>query len=77
MSEDGGAQNPAAWLIEQAGYKDVHDNKTRMATWPTQHSCRQRTCRKSTADLLKFRDEITQAVQSLRHYLVQEPELLP
>jgi len=27
---------PAAWLIETAGYKNFHDQKTGMATWPTQ-----------------------------------------
>ena len=77
-SEGGGVKIPAAWLIEQVGYKDVHDSRTGMATWPAQPLVIVNEYAKSTADLIKFRDEITQAVQSrFGITLRQEPELLP
>ncbi len=76
--DDGGAKVPAAWLIEQVGYKDVHDTATGMATWPTQPLVLVNEHAKSTADLLAFRDAIIQAVQAkFGITLNQEPELLP
>lgn len=77
-AEDGRVKVPAAWLIEQVGYKDVHDSQTGMATWPTQPLVLVNEHAKSTADLLKFRDEILAAVQTrFGITLTQEPELLP
>lgn len=34
--EPGKIKIPAAWLIEQAGFKDFHDEETGMGTWPKQ-----------------------------------------
>lgn len=77
-TEDGGAKIPAAWLIEQTGFKDYHDPETGMATWPTQPLVLVNERAKSTADLLKFRDKIIAAVQAkFKITLTQEPELLP
>lgn len=77
-NEDGSAKIPAAWLIEQAGFKDVHDEQTGMATWPTQPLVLVNEKAKSTADLLAFRDMIVAAVQEkFKITLTQEPELLP
>lgn len=68
----------AAWLIEQAGFKDYHDPTTGMATWPTQPLVLVNENAKSTADLLQFKQKIVEVVQSRFNVtLVQEPELLP
>jgi UDP-N-acetylmuramate dehydrogenase len=75
---DGSAKLPAAWLIEQSGFKDVHDSETGMATWPVQPLVLVNENAQSTADLLKFKQKITDAVQAqFGITLVQEPELLP
>lgn len=69
---------PAAWLVEQAGFKDFHDETTGMATWPTQSLVFVNEHAKSTADLLAFRQKVTDAVEAKFHIaLEQEPELLP
>jgi UDP-N-acetylmuramate dehydrogenase len=69
---------PAAWLIDQAGLKGVHDEVTGMATWPTQPLVLVNEHAKSTADLLTFKQKITDAIQSkFGITLEQEPELLP
>lgn len=69
---------PAAWLIEQAGFKDFHDSQTGMATWPSQPLVLINETAKSTADLLKFKQKIVDAVSAKFHItLEQEPELLP
>ncbi|MFZ1249482.1 MAG: UDP-N-acetylmuramate dehydrogenase [Candidatus Saccharimonadales bacterium] len=75
---EGKVKIPAAWLIEQVGYKDAHDPQTGMATWPTQPLVLVNEHAKSTADLLRFRDEIIAAVHAKFDItLTQEPELLP
>lgn len=75
---DNQAKVPAAWLIEQAGLKDVHDQATGMATWPRQPLVLVNEAAKSTADLLAFKQKIIDAVQAkFGITLVQEPELLP
>jgi UDP-N-acetylmuramate dehydrogenase len=67
----------AAWLIEQAGFKDVHDQATGMATWPKQSLVLINEHAKSTADLLAFKQKIVEAVQAKFNItLVQEPELI-
>ena len=77
-NEDGGAKIPAAWLIEQAGFKDYHDSETGMATWPTQPLVLVNEHAKTTNDLLSFKQKIVDAVQSkFSITLQQEPELLP
>lgn len=68
----------AAWLIEQAGFKDFHDPETGMATWHLQPLVLVNEKAKSTTDLIAFRDKILGAVQSkFGITLTQEPELLP
>ncbi|MDB5165016.1 MAG: UDP-N-acetylpyruvoylglucosamine reductase [Candidatus Saccharibacteria bacterium] len=69
---------PAAWLIEQVGFKDVHDTETGMATWHAQPLVLVNEHAKSTADLLAFKQKIVDAVvDKFGITLVQEPELLP
>lgn len=68
----------AAWLIEQAGFKGYTDPETGMATWPAQALVFVNAGAKSTADLLKFRQKVMDAVQTkFGITLEQEPELLP
>ncbi|HSX37030.1 MAG TPA: UDP-N-acetylmuramate dehydrogenase [Patescibacteria group bacterium] len=77
-TEDGQVKLSAAWLIEQCGFKDFHDPETGMATWPKQPLVFVNESAKSTADLLKFRQKILDAVQAKFNIaLTQEPELLP
>lgn len=68
----------AAWLIEQAGFKDYHDAETGMATWPRQPLVFVNERARSTADLLAFRQKVVDVVRSkFAVELEQEPELLP
>jgi len=69
---------PAAWLVEQAGFKDMHDAETGMATWAKQPLVLVNEHATSTAQLLAFKKKITDAVQAkFAITLEQEPELLP
>jgi UDP-N-acetylmuramate dehydrogenase len=69
---------PAAWLVEQAGFKDMHDAETGMATWPTQNLVFVNEHARSTADLERFKQKVVDAVQQkFGITLQQEPELLP
>ena len=69
---------PAAWLLDQAGLKGIHDQQTGMATWPTQPLVLVNEAAKSTADLLAFKAKIIELVQKkFGITLEQEPELLP
>lgn len=69
---------PAAWLIEHAGFKDYKDPETGMATWPNQPLVLVNEHAQTTAQLLKFKQKIVEAVETKFHItLVQEPELLP
>jgi UDP-N-acetylmuramate dehydrogenase len=75
---DGRAKVPAAWLIEQAGFKNVHDEATGMATWAAQPLVLVNESAKSTADLLAFKHKIVTGVEKkFGITLEQEPELLP
>ncbi|HSW36874.1 MAG TPA: UDP-N-acetylmuramate dehydrogenase [Candidatus Saccharimonadales bacterium] len=68
----------AGWLVEQVGFKGVHDPETGMATWPKQALVLVNESAKNTADLLKFRQKILDTVQSkFGIALEQEPEILP
>lgn len=68
----------AGWLVEKAGFKDVHDPETGMATWPTQALVLVNENAKTTADLLSFKKKIVDKVKELFGItLEQEPELLP
>lgn len=78
LENSGGVKVSAAWLIEQAGFKDFHDEETGMATWSNQPLVLVNEKAQSTADLLKFRDKIANSVlQKFSVSLTQEPELLP
>ena len=67
----------AGWLVEKAGFKDMHDKETGMATWPAQALVLVNEHARSTADLLKFRQKIIDKVQEMFGLtLVQEPELI-
>jgi UDP-N-acetylmuramate dehydrogenase len=75
---EGKVKLSAAWLIEQAGFKDFHDPETGMATWPRQSLVLINEHARSTADLLAFKQKIIDAVHTkFGITLVQEPELLP
>lgn len=77
-TEDGRYKLPAAWLLEQVGFKDVHDPETGMGTWPAQCLVLVNENAPSTAALLRFRQKIVDAVQQkFGITLEQEPELLP
>jgi UDP-N-acetylmuramate dehydrogenase len=68
----------AAWLIEQAGFKDFHDNITGMGIWPLQSLVLVNETAKSTAGLIAFRNVIIEKVKEMFNVeLQQEPELLP
>jgi UDP-N-acetylmuramate dehydrogenase len=71
------AKLSAAWLVSQAGFKGVHDEQTDMATWEKQPLVLVNESAKSTADLLRFKQKIVDAVnQKFGVMLVQEPELV-
>jgi UDP-N-acetylmuramate dehydrogenase len=75
--DNGGAKLSAAWLIEQAGFKDYHDAETGMATWPRQPLVLVNEHARSTADLMKFKQKIVAAVnERFGITLEQEPETL-
>jgi UDP-N-acetylmuramate dehydrogenase len=75
---DGSAKLSAAWLIQEAGFKDFHDPETGMATWPAQPLVLVNENATTTAQLLAFKQKIVDAVQQkFGVTLVQEPELLP
>lgn len=76
--ENGMVKLPAAWLLDQAGFKDVHDAETGMATWPQQTLVLINEHAQSTADLEKFKAKIISTVEEKFHItLQQEPEILP
>ncbi len=67
----------AAWLVELAGFKDVHDRETGMATWPKQPLVLVNENAHSTADLLKFKQKIVDEVKAKFNItLEQEPEMI-
>jgi UDP-N-acetylmuramate dehydrogenase len=69
---------PAAWLLEDAGFKDFHDPETGMGTWPAQCLVLVNEGAQKTEQLLQFRQKIIDAVkQKYDITLEQEPELLP
>ena len=77
-TEDGRVKIPAAWLLEQAGFKDFHDPETGMGTWPAQCLVLVNERATSAAQLLQFQKKIVDAVEQMFGIaLEQEPELLP
>lgn len=76
--EENKAKLSAAWLVETVGFKGFKDTETGMAVWPKQALILVNEHAKSTADLLKFKKKITDAVKNkFEVTLEQEPELLP
>jgi UDP-N-acetylmuramate dehydrogenase len=76
--EDSRVKIPAAWLLEQTGFKDFHDPETGMGTWPFQPLVLVNERAQNTAQLLQFKQKILDAVQQkFGIALEQEPELLP
>jgi UDP-N-acetylmuramate dehydrogenase len=68
---------PAAWLVQEAGFKDYHDTETGMATWPHQALVLVNEHAQHTADLIAFREKIVHAVQQkFGVTLEQEPQVL-
>lgn len=68
----------AAWLVDNAGFKNHHDAETGMATWPAQPLVLVNEHATSTAQLLAYKQKIVTAVQQkFGISLEQEPELLP
>lgn len=77
-TKDGRVKISAAWLVEQTGFKAVHDAATGMATWTAQPLVLVNEHAQTTAQLLTFKQRIVDAVQQkFAITLIQEPELLP
>lgn len=75
---DGRYKLSAAWLIDNVGFKDIHDEETGMSTWPAQSLVLINERATDTAALLRFKQKIVDAVySSFAVTLEQEPELLP
>ncbi|MDB5186524.1 MAG: UDP-N-acetylpyruvoylglucosamine reductase [Candidatus Saccharibacteria bacterium] len=75
--DDGRVKVSAAWLLDQAGFKDYHDAETGMATWPAQPLVLVNEKATTTADLLKFKQKIVDTVHTkFGVTLEQEPELI-
>lgn len=77
QQDDNRVKISAAWLVEQAGFKGVHDERTGMATWDKQPLVLVNEGAQTTAQLIEFRDKIVAAVEAkFQITLVQEPELI-
>ncbi|MEK7153539.1 MAG: UDP-N-acetylmuramate dehydrogenase [Patescibacteria group bacterium] len=77
-TDDGRVKLSAAWLLEQAGFKDFHDPATGMGTWPAQPLVLVNEKAQKTEQLLAFRQKLLDTVlQKFEVTLEQEPELLP
>lgn len=75
---DGTVKIAAGALLEHEGFKGFHDPETGMATWDKQALVLVNEKAKSTADLMKFKQKITDTIQEkFGIVLEQEPELLP
>ncbi|HSW99117.1 MAG TPA: UDP-N-acetylmuramate dehydrogenase [Candidatus Saccharimonadales bacterium] len=75
---NGQAKMPAAWLVEQAGFKDSHDAETGMGTWAAQPIVLVNEHARDTAQVLAFKQKIVAAVEAkFGIHLEQEPDLLP
>jgi len=67
----------AAWLIDQAGFKDFHDTETGMSTWHLQPLVLVNEHAETSTQLIVFRDKIIAAVENkFGVRLEQEPELI-
>lgn len=55
--DSGKAKLSAAWLLEQTGFKNIHDSETGMATWPQQTLVLVNEHAEKTASLLQFKQK--------------------
>jgi UDP-N-acetylmuramate dehydrogenase len=75
--DDDKAKISAAWLVENTGFKGVHDQETGMATWEKQPLVLVNEHAQNTANLLQFKKKIVDAVKTKYGItLEQEPELI-
>jgi UDP-N-acetylmuramate dehydrogenase len=76
--DDGSVKVSAAWLVEQAGFKDFHDPETGMATWYKHSLVLVNEKAERTTALLTFRQKIIDTVAAkFGITLQQEPEIIP
>ncbi len=76
-ASEGRVKLSAAWLVEQAGLKDIHDQETGMATWKNHALVIINESATSTNSLISFRDKIVATVKAkFGVTLEQEPELI-
>lgn len=76
-TDDGSLKLYGAQLIEIAGLKDYHDEKTGMATWKNQALVLVNETAQTTDSLLEFKEKIIQAVyEKFDVTLQQEPEYI-
>lgn len=76
-TEDNKVKLSAAWLVEHAGFKDIHDKATGIGTWNKQALVLVNEHAEHTSQLLAFRDHIIKTVkEKFGVTLTQEPELL-
>lgn len=76
-TDDGKVKIAAAWLIEQAGFKDFHDQETGMATWAKQPLVLVNEHAETTAQLKAFKQKLVSAVEAkFKITLEQEPEFI-
>ncbi|HEX5394930.1 MAG TPA: UDP-N-acetylmuramate dehydrogenase [Candidatus Saccharimonadales bacterium] len=74
---DGRVKLAAGWLVEKAGFKEVHD-PSGMATWPGNALVIVNERAQKTTDLIEFKQKILDKVHEMFGVaLEQEPELLP
>lgn len=74
----GGYKISAAWLIEKAGFKGKKDIETGMSIWKNQSLVLINESAKTTNDLIKYQDKITEKVYEISEInLEREPEILP
>jgi len=77
-TKDGRVKLSAGWMVEKAGFKDVHDQQTGMATWWGSALVMVNEHAQKTTDLLAFKQKIVDKVNEMFGLtLDQEPELLP
>lgn len=75
--DSGETKISAAWMIEEVGLKDYHDEQTGMSTWPKQPLVLVNESAQSTKQLLEFREKLLESVNSkFGIRLIQEPELI-
>lgn len=68
----------AAWLLNEAGFKDAHDKKSGMGTWPSQTLVLINEKAESSRDLMNFKTTIEKKVKKKFNIeLEMEPLLLP